>query len=278
MPQLPSIAISDDASTADCKRLLDQIEKAEHPGGSPKGGWKRLSKRGSGDRVERVFHNGSGLFALVAQTPGLLAVERLAFDEQSLNAQAPKSVSRKPVSVEARATPAARAQVRAALGVGAGSSDEEDEEENEDGGDHSLYYALIRKAGAEPKGSDLRVAVGNLFEFDLPSVDPDMESMFSIFGAAPGAPSPDAPHMLEGLFGYGVIESPNESCDHFIYLPPAEAIALLLDNGFKPSKSALNLDDPDHHPEYAAALRARVEQAQLDAVVPSAPPARPKPL
>jgi hypothetical protein len=279
MSQLPSSAIGADASTADCKALLDQIAKAAHPGGSPKGAWKRLSKRGSGARVERVFQNGSGLCALVSQTPGKLSVERLADDVESLGAQSAKAT--RPASVEARATAAAAAQARRALGV-AGSSGAEEGEENEDedeeGCDKALYYPLMKKAGAEPLGSPLRVAIGNLFEFDIPSSDPDMENMFSIMGASAGTPSPDQPHKLEELFGYDVIESPNESCDHWIHLPPAEAIALLLDNGFKPSAKSMKLSDPQHHPEYVAVLRARVERVELDEAIPSARSAGRKPL
>lgn len=136
----------------------------------------------------------------------------------------------------------------------------------------------MKKAGNEPLGSPLRVAIGNMFEFDLPSKDPDMENMFSIVGVEPGAPSPDHPHMLEYFFGGHVIESPNESCDHWIHLEPAEAIALLLDNGFKPSARSLDLSHPQHAPDYAAALRARVESVQLAAAIPSARAKGHKPL
>lgn len=117
MPHWPSIAISSDASTADCKRLLDQVDKAAHPGGAPKGDWKRLSKRGSAPRVERVFQNGSGLFALVSQTPGLLSVERLAQDAESLLAQPAKALAPEEIHVEARSTASAKAQLCLALGL-----------------------------------------------------------------------------------------------------------------------------------------------------------------
>lgn len=259
MTLLPSMPIAGDASTADCKGLLAKVPGSHHPGGAPKGPWKRLSKRGSGDRVERVFENPSGLFALVAQTPQSLAVERVGLSVNDLEAAPAKAKPAKPAALEAQASPEMARRVREALGGGDGDGDED--EESEEAPD--AYRKLVFEAAREPSGGPLKVALGNLFEFELPNEDPEMEEMFSFTALAPGLPGPDQPHLFESLLG--AADSPNESCDHWIHLEPEEAIDLLLANGFRPSKRSLDFDHPgDVHPVYQGILRARAERLWLD--------------
>lgn len=258
MPSLPVISIAKDASTSDCKRLLDQIPAQDHPGGSAKGAWKRLFKRGSGARVERAFEHPSGLFALVSQTPGRLAVERLGQSVEELEAAPAASAPRaKPASLEARAS--AQMARRVSQALAGGGDDEEDEDEE---AAPEAYRRLAQEAAMEPSGGPLRVALGNLFEFELPSDDPEMEEMFSFSALADGLPGPDQPHLFEHWLPGA--DSPNESCDHWIHLEPQEAIEALLANGFKPSARSLDPKAADVHPEYQAILRAKAEALLLD--------------
>jgi hypothetical protein len=268
MPKpFPAIAFDGEASTADCKQLLEALPDSDYPNGNTAGAWKRASKRGTGALIERIFTHPSGLAVLVAQTPGRLAIVAVEPDIFSAEAQssiptansatASPTPKRKPAKLEAVPDPKHLAIAKTFFRALAAGS-----ERAEEG-----YGDFMQKAGQTPDGSPLRVAIGAQFEFALPEIE--SEGLFTITSIAE-APQSDQPHFLEELFGYDVIESPNESCDHWIHLEPTEAIALLLRNGFRyRATPAANVD-----PVYWPPMKALLDKQELDATLPDGANAR----
>jgi hypothetical protein len=280
---LPSLDIQGEATTEDCKALLGCLDPSLFGGAGPSGAWKRVSKRGSGLVVERSFAHASGLAALVLQTQGRLWVAALAKKIENLPpaaAFAPQAAagaveaSTGPAPLEARAPAAESERVAKILAT----------RSEENAFSEFAFYELMKAASETPEGSALRLAVGNLFKFepparDLPPSDWPGVSMFTIACLADGGPNPDMPHWLDLLTG-GRVESPNESCDQWISLPPKEAMTFLLSLGIGPSQAAMDLDNMDaFDPAYCAPLISMLEARALDAGVPKARAApRAKPL
>lgn len=274
---LPKQALSSPATTENCKALLEALDASAYPKGQSAGRWKRLSKSGSGARIERAFSHESGLFALLVQTPSELRVERLGASQEELaSPRAPSAAGAGLAeSLEARAPQSGVDQARAIMGEFYDKAVDDNEEELDDEqGAWARARELINAAALTSAGSPLRLAVGNLLEFHLPGEDWDGAFLISFINNwIPG----DQEQGLEAFFDH-VAEAPSGSTEHVINLDPQEAILFLLERGVRHSPRNHLRPGEIADPAYAGVMTALEEKTLLSASLSAGKVASSKPL
>lgn len=302
-PTLPSTTISGTISTADCKNLLSSLSAPLNASV-----WKRSHKQKVGTSVWRQFEDAHGHLALVLELAGDLWVEAVGaaslmqphIDALKLKAQKhltgastkataiPSSAPHSATTTVPIGTPPdtvqeadAFAQLMGKKPISAALQKHIDLmlKTFEDLTDEDEYYDLVQKVAKTPAHSLERQAFIHMFcvtVFDADLFLPDQ---------IPGAefcskfeyPSVDQPHWLEMLYPY-VLESPNETCTHFILEEATDPKQVLLalasiDAVIEPKDSAGNdLRSTDY---WGAGLSA-LEHSYLDVYTPAAKSSGPK--